>query len=149
MRLPVRTLLPYALAAAVASVISAVIARHVGQGIIGQTVSASHLLLVLTLYAVAGGRSAMAGASAWIGGLFTAALDAAIGHGLAFAISPPPTDPAAYVGMLGRTPAAEEIPALQAQAAAAEVLFVLVIGVLAGAIGGWVARRRGLVAVRS
>lgn len=124
------------------TVAAAVVARRLGDGPAGATVSSLHLAMAVALYVVAGMRAARVGARGWAGGLLMAGMDALLGHGGAFLLAPPPTDPAAYAAMLGRTPGAAEIPGLQLQAAAGAAAGALVFGAVAGAIGGVIARRR-------
>lgn len=145
MRRALPVLAPLAGAAPVLTIIAAVVARRLGDGAGGTAVSSLHLAVAIALYTVAGLRSARAGGLAWVGGFLVALVDAAIGHGGAFLLAPPPSDPAAYAPALGRTPPPEEVPMLQAQAAAAAALGAMVFGTIAGAIGGVIARRRPAV----
>lgn len=142
MRRALPALLPLAGLAPVLTIIAAVIARRLGDGAAGSAVSSLHLAMAIALYVVAGLRTARAGGLAWVGGFLVAVVDAVIGHGGAFVLAPPPADPAAYAAALGRTPPSEEVPVLQAQAAAAGALGAMVFGAIAGAIGGAIARRR-------
>jgi hypothetical protein len=142
MRRAFPALLPLAALAPVLTVGAAVVARQLGDGTAGTVVSSLHLAMAIALYGVGGLASARAGAPAWLGGLVVAGLDALVGHGGAFLLAPPPADPAAYAATLGRTPTPDEIPGLQAQAAAAGALGAMVFGLIAGAVGGVIARRR-------
>ncbi len=142
MRPVLRAVLPLAAVAPVLTLIAAALARRAGDGPLGVTISYVHLAIALVLYGTAGGRAVRAGRAGWIGGLAVAAIDAVIGHGGAFLFAPPPADPAAYAATLGRTPSADEIPTLQVQAAAFGALGAVTFGLIAGAVGGVVARRR-------
>lgn len=142
MRRALPALLPLLGIAPVLTIVAALIARRLGDGTAGNVVSSLHLAMAIGLYATGGWRAARAGAFAWVGGFLVAVVDAVVGHGGAFLLAPPPADPAAYAAALGRTPPPEEVPMLQAQAAAAGALGAMVFGAIAGAIGGVIATRR-------
>jgi len=100
-----------------------------------------HLVLVFVFYASGGALAARLGAAGWRAGLFAALLDALIGHAIAFFIAAPPDASSVTI------PQGVEVTSqVQLWGTVTGAALTVLLGVIAGAIGGWYAHRTRAVA---
>ncbi len=126
------------IAAAVASIGAAVVIRLVPSLTSAATVV--HFLTTFTLFTAAGALASRLGAAGWRAGIFAGLLDALIGHPIAFLLSSPP-DASQVVLPQGVELTPELLATMHVWGAVFGAAVAVVIAMVAGAIGGWYARR--------
>ncbi len=104
-----------------------------------------HLVLVFVFYASGGALAARLGAAGWRAGLFAALLDALIGHAIAFFIAAPP-DASSVTIPQGVEVTSQVLGSVQLWGTVTGAALTVLLGVIAGAIGGWYAHRTRAVA---
>ncbi len=126
------------IAAAVASIGAAIAIRLVPS--LTSAITGVHFITTLTLFAMGGALAARLGAAGWRAGMFAGLLDALVGHPIAFLLSSPPD--ASQVTLPQGTDATPELLAtLHVWGAVLGAAAAVVIALVAGAMGGWYARR--------
>lgn len=129
------------LAAAAVSIGAAVVIRLVPS--LTSVVTGVHFLTTLTLFAMGGALAARLGAAGWRAGLFAGLLDALVGHAGAFLLSSPP-DASQVTPPPGTDVTPELLASLHLWGAVFGAAGAVVIAMVAGAAGGWYARRVGV-----
>ncbi len=99
-----------------------------------------HLLVNVLLFATAGALAARFGGAGWRAGLFAGLLDAIIGHTGAFLLSSPP-DASKVTVPAGRVLTPELLASMHVWGAVLGAVVAVLIAIVAGAAGGWYARR--------
>lgn len=127
------------LAAALVSIVAAVLIRTAPAAT--ALVTNLHFLVNLALFTTAGAFVARRGGTGWRAGLLAGALDALLGHSIAFLLSSAPD-----ASVLPVPPGTEVTPELIASmhrvGAIVGAGVAVVIAAVAGAAGAWMARRR-------
>jgi hypothetical protein len=128
------------LAAAMVSIVAALLIRAMPS--VTSLVTNGHLVVNLVLFAAAGAFVARRGGTGWRAGLLAGALDALLGHPVAFLLSAPPDG-----SVIPVSPGTEVTPELIASMHRLGALVgagsAVVIAAVAGAAGAWLVRRRG------
>jgi hypothetical protein len=138
---PLRPATYAGLAAAAVSIIAALIIRAAPPAT--SLVTTAHLLVNLTLFAMGGALAARLGAAGWRAGLFAGLLDALVGHPIAFLLSAPP-DPAQVTVPPGTELTPQLLASMHLWGAVLGAVVAVMLATLAGAAGGWYARRTGV-----
>jgi hypothetical protein len=132
------------LAAAMASIVAALLIRSVPSST--SLITTLHFVVNLALFTGAGALVARRGGSGWRAGAVAGAVDAVLGHPIAFLLSDPPRE------LLLSQIASSDVPVTPEQAetlittmhrtgAVVGAVSAVVIAVIAGAVGAWLARR--------
>jgi len=136
---PLRPATYAGIAAAVVSIVAAIVIRVWPS--VEAVAGGVHLVLVFVFYASGGALAARLGAAGWRAGLFAALLDALIGHAIAFFIAAPPDASSVTI------PQGVEVTSqVQLWGTVTGAALTVLLGVIAGAIGGWYAHRTRAVA---
>jgi len=125
-------------AAAIVSIVAMIVIRLVPSA--ESVVSVVHLLVNVLLFATAGALAARFGIAGWRAGLFAGLLDAIIGHTVAFLLSSPP-DASNVTAPPGRVLTPELLASMHVWGAVTGAVVAVLIAIIAGAAGGWYARR--------
>jgi hypothetical protein len=132
----------YAGIAAAAASIGAAVCIRLAPGLTA-VVTGVHFVLTLAVFAMGGALAARLGAAGWRAGMFAGLLDALVGHPIAFLLSSPPE--ASVVTLPAGVEATPELLAsLHLWGAVVGAGAAVVIAIVAGAVGGWYARRIGV-----
>lgn len=140
---PLRPATYAGIAAALVSILAAVVIRLWPP--LEALAGAVHLVLAFMFYAMGGVLAASLGADGWRAGLFAGLLDALIGHAIAFFIAGPP-DPTRVTLPAGIEVTPQVLARVQLWGAVTGAGFTIVMGAIAGAVGGWYARRARVAA---
>lgn len=135
---PLRPATYAGLTAAFVSIVAAVVIRV--SPALETPVAGVHLLLTFSLYVMGGALAARLGGDGWRAGVFAGLLDALIGHAIAFLIAAPP-DPTRVSLPRGVEPTPQVLGSIQLWGALLGAAMTVAIGAIAGAIGGWYAKR--------
>ncbi len=128
-------------AAATVSIAAALLIRFLPS--FTSVVTGVHFLATLTLFTMAGALAARLGAAGWRAGMFAGLLDALVGHPIAFLLSSPPEPPQVTL-QIGTEATPELLASLHLWGAVLGAVSAVVIAIVAGAVGGWYARRTGV-----